>query len=118
MRWYRKLYVGSGAEPHMSRIRQKAAEGSIMPGIYYVTLSTGKGQLLELFHNGFLSEALFAKYQCQDIVGVAFGRQEAFRLTAQIIEEVYQKTGGFDMHGYFREEEFQSEEGIRNRCCR
>ena len=53
--------------------------------------------------------------QHRDVIGIAEGKQEAFRLTAQIMEEVLQKTGGFDVEAFFREEDFQSNEGIQER---
>ena len=49
------------------------------------------------------------------MIGIAEGKQEALRLTAQIMEDVYRKTGGFDVETCFREEDFQSDEGIQER---
>ena len=115
MRWYRNLYAGPNAALHVEKIRRRAAQGKLMPGIYYLTLPTVSGNLMDIFHNGFLSQELFAEHQRQDVIGVAEGKQEAFRLTAQIMEEVLQKTGGFDMEAFFREEDFQSDEGIQER---
>ena len=115
MRWYRNLYKGPNAALHAEKIRRKAAQGKIMPGIYYLTLPTVPGNLMDIFHNGFLSQNLFSEHQRQDVIGIAEGRQEALRLSAQIVEEVYRKTGGFDMEVCFREEDFQSDEGIQER---
>ncbi len=115
MRWYRNLYMGPNAALCVEKIRRRAAQGKMMPGIYYLTLPTVSGNLLDIFHNGFLKQELFAEHQRQDVIGIAEGKQEAFRLTAQIMEEVLQKTGGFDVEAFFREEDFQSNEGIQER---
>ena len=53
-----------------------------------------------------LRQSLFAGVQCTDVIGVAEGRMEAFRLAGQVIWDVYQETGGFDLRSRFRSEDF------------
>ncbi len=106
MRWYQNLYVGTNAMPHIQAIRRKAASGRLMAGVYYITRASVPGNLLDIFHNGMLKQNYFAKTQCTDVIGVAEGRMEAYRLAEQVIWEVYQKTGGFDIGSYFRSEDF------------
>ena len=115
IRWYKNLYLGPNAAAHIEIIRKKAFANRRMAGVYYITLASTPGNLLDIFHNGFLKQELFAEHQRQDVIGIAEGKQEAFRLTAQIMEEVLQKTGGFDVEAFFREEDFQSDEGIQER---
>ena len=45
-----------------------------------------------------------AKYQHQK---VAEGKQEALRLVSDMILEMYEKTGKFDVSSFFREEDFE-----------
>ncbi|MDE6961916.1 MAG: hypothetical protein K2P27_13835 [Lachnospiraceae bacterium] len=106
MRWYRNLYLGTNAAPRIQKIRKKASEGTWMAGVYYLTLTSASGGLLDIFHNGMLKNSLFEKNQCLDVVGVAEGRMEAFRLAGQILAEVYGKTGGFDVRSSFGAEDF------------
>ena len=106
MRWYRNLYLGSNAAPHIRAILKKAAAGKLMAGVYYITPATAPGGLLDIFHNGMLRQSLFAGVQCTDVIGVAEGRMEAFRLAGQVIWDVYQETGGFDLRSRFRSEDF------------
>lgn len=106
MRWYRNLYLGPAAVPHIQRIQKKASEGKLMAGVYYITRSSASGGLLDIFHNGMLAQPLFAANQCTDVVGVAEGKQEALRLVQDIMKEIYEKTGGFDTASYFRAEDF------------
>ena len=115
MRWYRNLYAGPNAALHVEKILRRAAQGKWMSEIYYLTLTTVPGHLMDIFHNGFLMPRLFAEHQRKDVIGIAEGKQEALRLTAQIMEDMYRKTGGFDMETCFREEDFQSDEGIQER---
>lgn len=77
-----------------------------MAGVYYITPASVPGNLLDIFHNGMLRQKLFAEAQCTDVIGVAEGRMEAYRLAEQIIWELYQETGGFDAGSYFRSEDF------------
>ena len=106
MRWYRDLYLGPNAAPRIQKIRKKASEGTWMAGVYYLTLTSASGGLLDIFHNGMLREPLFRKNQCLDVVGVAEGRMEAYRLAGQILADIYGKTGGFDVRGSFGAEDF------------
>lgn len=106
MRWYRDLYLGTNAAPDIRHIREKAAAGKRMAGVYYITAASTEGNLLDIFHNGMLKEPLFRKRQCLDVIGVARGRMEAFRLAGQIAGDVYRKTGGFDIRSCFRTEDF------------
>lgn len=106
MRWYRNLYLGPNAAQNIDKIRKKAASGKVMAGVYYITPASVKGNLLDIFHNGMLSQKLFAGAQRLDVVGVAEGKQEALRLTEKMILEIYRKTGGFDIEAFFKEEDF------------
>lgn len=106
MRWYRELYTGPNAGENIQKIRKKASDGQWMTGVYYITLASVPGNLLDIFHNGMLKSPLFLEAQCMDIIGVAQGRMEALRLTERIMWELYQKTGGFDIRSYFRTEDF------------
>ena len=74
MRWYRPLYLSKNTADQIDKIREKAAAGAWVPGIYFVTLSSEPGHLLDLFHNTMLKESIFREVQRLDIVGVAQGR--------------------------------------------
>lgn len=106
MRWYRDLYLGPNAAQNIQKIREKAAKGSPMLGVYYVTLPAAEKNLLHIFHNGMLKQPLFAEHQCTDVVGVAEGKQEALRLVETIIRKIYKETGGLKIRTYFKEEDF------------
>ena len=79
--------------------------------IYFVTLSSEPGHLLDLFHNTMLKESIFRDVQRLDIVGVAQGRMEALRMVEKIVKDKYQETGGFDVTAWFPEEYFTDSEG-------
>lgn len=112
MRWYRNLYLGPNAAPHIQKIRKKVAEGAAMAGVYYVTRSSARGGLLDIFHSVMLKETLFRANQCTDVVGVAYGKMEAFRLVQDIVKEVYEATGSVDLGSYFKAEDFSEDQEI------
>ena len=111
MRWYRHLYLSKNTAHQIDNIREKAAPGAWVPGIYFVTLSSEPGHLLDLFHNTMLKESIFRDVQRLDIVGVAQGRTEALRMVEKIVKDKYQETGGFDVTTWFPEEYFTDSEG-------
>ena len=111
MRWYRPLYLSKNTADQIDKIREKAAAGAWVPGIYFVTLSSEPGHLLDLFHNTMLKESIFRDVQRLDIVGVAQGRMEALRMVEKIVKDKYQETGGFDVTAWFPEEYFTDSEG-------
>lgn len=106
MRWYRSLYSGPLTKGHEEEIRKKAEEGKWMAGVYYITLSSGEKNLLDIFHNSMLKQKLFAQNQRTDVIGVAGGKREAMWLTGQIIKDVYDRTGGTDVRSYFKMQDF------------
>ena len=59
MRWYRPLYLSKNTADQIDKIREKATAGAWVPGIYFVTLSSEPGHLLDLFHNTMLKESIF-----------------------------------------------------------
>ena len=71
-----------------------------MAGVYYITLASVPGNLLDIFHNGMLKQKLFAVNQNTDIVGVAEGKQEAVRTVSlpDPVEPV-QREADHGMHG-------------------
>lgn len=112
MRWYRPLYLSEHTADRIDMIREKAAAGMWVPGIYFVTLSSEEGHLLDLFHNAMLKGSIFRNVQRLDIVGVAQGRTEALRMAEKIVKDKYRETGGFDVTTWFPEEYFTDSEGV------
>lgn len=111
MRWYRPLYLSKNTADQIDKIPGKSDCRRMGAGIYFVTLSSEPGHLLDLFHNTMLKESIFRDVQRLDIVGVAQGRMEALRMVEKIVKDKYQETGGFDVTAWFPEEYFTDSEG-------
>lgn len=69
-------------------------------GVYAIVLATNEKDLLDVISAFFLKDARYHKKNIE-VVGLAIGRDEAFEVVRDIITEVYDKTGGFDVRGFF-----------------
>ena len=98
MRFYKDLYVGEKAKKNIRKIRQNIGHGKLQGGVYVITLSACKSDLLDLMP----AYMLFAeRYREVLILGVAVSKAEAMEVGRMIIMDVYEKTGSFDVHAYF-----------------
>ena len=98
MRWYERLYVGEKAKKFRYSVIQAVRERRPL-GYYVLTPAVDEKNLLELYPAVTFS---LPYYRDQDllIVGVALDFEDAARLSARIIDEVYRKTGGFDVKAF------------------
>lgn len=101
--WYRKLYMTEKARKKRYKIVWKVNHKAGMINTYLVTVPIkGKNQLeiinsSELLHKHF---NLVTTY----IVGIAIGHEDALELVEKIVEDVYEKTKGTDIRGFFRKD--------------
>ena len=69
---------------------------------FCVTLATNEKNLFDIYNMG---ELLFEHYRGSEtdlhIIGLANTREEACELAAELIGEIYEATGGFDVRKYF-----------------
>lgn len=97
MKFYRDLYLGPSVEKKQRRIVWKLKKNGSVPGIYLLVLPANPRNLLDIvpswcsFH-----------YEELHVVGLAHGKQEAIELTAQLVDEVYQATGGVEIRAYLQ----------------
>lgn len=100
MRWAKELYLSEKTAAKKDRIIRKADRGVGMVSIYFISLASNEQNLLDIFHAAHLKQPAFYK-QVPLIVGIAFGYEEALDMTRQILEDIYQETGGFRVREYF-----------------
>jgi len=94
MRWYDHLYVGEKAKKHRFHILQGLREKRLLPEVYVITPPQNGKNLLEICPSAML---LLPPYRDQEVfvIGVAVTYWEALELVRQIVDDLYQKTGGF-----------------------
>lgn len=100
MKWLDRYYLGESIkEPY--KIRRKIEAGKAAPGIYLITLSDNPHNLLEILPSVVLLQKRAMGF-CPQVVGMARGKAEAMELVSQIIEEIYQETGSFEVEEYIK----------------
>lgn len=99
MRWYRKLYIGENARKNRFKFVWKVKHRRIVWEGYVITLASNEQNLLDIIP---VSELLQPYYQKKDffVIGIAKGYQESLEVVKNIIDEVYQTTGGFDVRKF------------------
>ena len=101
MRWAPNIYTTENTAAKKRGIMKKAMRGQSLAGIYFVSLSSNGKDLFDVFN---ASQLLQDAYVWKDpyIVGIAEDRGAAFELVRVIVDDIYRKTGGFDVEGYFK----------------
>lgn len=102
MRWYEGLYVGEKAKKNRYSIIQSIREGKYF-GYYILTPPSNEKNLLDIYPARTLQQKYYKEKDLL-IVGIAADERDAVMLAGEIVNEVMQKTGGFDVAGYLMSE--------------
>ncbi len=102
MRWYRKLYIGETARKDRYRIVGKVKHRRPQRDAYLITLATNEKNLLDIYPANTMLWHYFYKSSIL-IVGIAGSHEEAVELACQIVTQVYQDTGSFNVRSYIEE---------------
>ena len=100
MKICKKLYFGELAEKQNKELLRSVKRKKWEFGIYVITLSETEDNLLEIYETIWFEQKYYKK-QKMTIVGVAIGKDEAVSLVQRIIDDVYTKTGDFNVREYF-----------------
>ena len=100
MKLCKKLYFGECALEQKKEILSYIKRCKWQFGIYVITLAENEHNLLDVYETIQFEQNYYKKKDLQ-IVGVAVGRNEAFELVGEIVNDVYQKTGAFNVKEYF-----------------
>lgn len=102
MRWYSRLYVGKRAKRRRYAIIQNIRHDKFQPDAYVITPASGGNNLFDIYpaamllFPGFRKEELF-------VLGIASGYFEALEVVRSMVDDLYQKTGGFDLETWLGE---------------
>lgn len=102
MRWYNHLYMGKHAKRHRFSIIQNIREERYLPGIYVITPPSNGNNVLDIHPVLEFANPLYRERQELLIIGIAEGYQEALKLAAAIVTEMYEKTGAFDLNEFLK----------------
>lgn len=98
--WTSKLYIGDKIGRKKEKVVASINNCEITFGIYCIAFASHPDNLFDILD---ANELLFPHYKRSQIriVGLAKGREEALKLVQNMLMEVYQKTGSFDVRTYF-----------------
>ena len=99
MEWYQELYTGDSIQGKTDRIKWKIIHNAGQLGIYVIALASNPENLFDIIPSWELMQKHYPKRQIV-IIGLAKGWEEAVEVVKQIITEIYERTGGFDVHNY------------------
>ena len=97
--WYDRLYVGEKAKKKRYRIIQGIRKSKSGPEIYVITPAINGNNILDIYPAMTL---LWPLYRDEEflILGIASSYWEALEVAGNIVNDMYRKTGGFDLSGF------------------
>lgn len=98
--WTSKLYIGKGINKKKNKVIASINNREAIYGVYCITFASHPDNLFDILN---ANELLFPHYTNTQtrIVGLARGKEEAIELVQDMLMEVYNKTGKFDVRTYF-----------------
>lgn len=106
MLWYSHLYVGEAAAKKRFSLIRKIRSGPVPRKAYVIVPASNEKNLLDIWEASKACAPQMEEYRRQSgqgelmILGIAWGYREALELAGQMVNEVYQTTGGFDIRKY------------------
>ncbi len=104
MQYYKHLYVHKTMEKKKDKTIRKLEEGKYRPAVHLIILPEGEGDQLEIIDTSMLRQKGFPRRDFF-VVGIAKDQGDALKMVAEIVEEVYNETGGTDVRSYILEKE-------------
>jgi hypothetical protein len=111
MKWYKDLYVGESIAEKSEKVKRKILRGALQVHIYVITLPSNQQNLLDIIPVREIQQKYYPKKDLY-VIGLAKGREEAEQVAANLLSEVYFKTGGFDLLTYLKIAQDQSGSAI------
>lgn len=99
MKWYYNLFLGETIAPKYKQTVLKIKNRGFTPNVYVIALASNPQNLLDIIPASELMQNGYPKEHVR-IIGLAEGKKEAFEVTRQIVDEVYQKTGNTKVREY------------------
>lgn len=104
MRWFNHLYVGDKAKKKRFRIIQGIRNGRLQIGAYVITPASNGNNILDIYPSVVLQHPYYQKKDLL-ILGIAADYWDALETVRQIVDEMYQITGGFDLQEFISRKE-------------
>lgn len=99
--WYKDLYYKNHAGYEIEKWKEKVQKGKKFLPYFCICLSSNPSNLLDIMSVNELSFPYYKKRENR-IIGLAANRSEAVELVAEIVEDVYTKTGDFNIRDFIK----------------
>ena len=107
MEWYQELYTGESIQGKTEIIKWKVIHNAGQLQIYVIALASNPKNLFDIIPAWELMQKHYPKQKLM-IIGLAWGWNEAVDVVKQIVTEVYENTGGFDIRNYLSSKSTES----------
>ena len=102
MKWITPLYVGKHAAYQKEDMIRGINSGKYRLNAYVIVLPFAKGNQLEIIHCVELKQPYYKKHE-PVIVGIAYGKGEAFEVVSEIATEAMAALGSPDILGFLKQ---------------
>ncbi len=98
--WAKHLYMGKKVEKSRDQVITSINNRKAAFGVYCITYASNPGNLFDVIE---ANQLLYPHYTNTEvyIVGLAKGKEEALELLENMLMEIYNHTGEFDVRSYF-----------------
>lgn len=110
LKYYQNLYVSKALKPKLLEIMDKLEKGQLQFNKYLIVLAKGEQNHLEFFDSILLQQKVFSIDDLL-VVGIAQGYKGGLKLVEEIMQEVYNETGGTNIRNYIISKQKEFEEG-------
>ena len=101
MKWYSNLYVSESIGKKVNKIKWKINHNAGTINTYVIALPSNPANILDMIPTYDLMQKAYPKKNIH-IIGLAKGYDEALDLIRQIVQEVYEATGDFNISNYLK----------------
>ena len=99
MRFYKKLYISPSLRKKKRQIVWKLKMGKAVPFVYVITLAE-QNDLMNIYQGLILKQPYYLKNP-PFVLGIADSHSAALELVQQILMDVYDKTGNYDIRTFY-----------------
>lgn len=98
LRWQDGYRIGEGVKK-AEKVKNRLDSGKFVHGIYLLTLSENPANIMDVIPAAMLVQKSFYRI-CPLIIGMAGDKEEALEMVRDLVDEVYRKTGTFQIGEY------------------
>lgn len=102
LEWLENLYVSDSAAKNVHKTIRRINQKKLTPGIYLLTLPCNDRNTMDIISASMLLQETVRR-RCPRIIGIANGKEDAYALMQEIVEETYRETGTFRVKEYLKD---------------